>query len=63
MDDLDQATRALASTAVKTSDAREASDLRPTQALVDLYIADPETEEAGYALSIIHIEEDWRNTR
>lgn len=53
MDDLDQATRALASTAVKTSDAREASDLRPTQALVDLYISHPETEEAGYALSII----------
>jgi HEAT repeat protein len=53
MDDLDQATRALASTAVKTPDAREASDLRSTQALVDLYTADPETEEAGYALSII----------
>ena len=47
MDDLDQATRALASTEVKTPDARETSDLRPTQALVDLYIADPETEEAG----------------
>src|SRR2546426_810441 len=53
MDDLDQATRALASTAAKTPDAREASDLRSTQALVDLYTADPETEEAGYALSII----------
>jgi HEAT repeat protein len=53
MDDLDQATRALASSAVKTPDAREASDLRSTQALVDLYTADPETEGAGYALSII----------
>jgi hypothetical protein len=53
MDDLGLATRALASTSVKTPDAREASDPRSTQNLVNLYLADPETEEAGYALSII----------
>jgi HEAT repeat protein len=53
MDDLGQATRALASTTVKTPDAREASDPRPTQDLVNLYLADPETDEAGYALSIM----------
>jgi hypothetical protein len=53
MDDLGHATRALASTTVKTPDAREASDPRSTKDLVNLYVADPETDDAGYALSVI----------
>lgn len=63
MDDLDQATRALASTEVKTPDARETSDLRPTQALVDLYIADPERRKRAMPYQSFSIEEGWRNTR
>jgi HEAT repeat protein len=53
MDDLDQATRALASTSKRDPKAPQASDPRSTSELVALYLLDPETDEAGQALSIV----------
>ena len=53
MDDLDQASRALASTSKRDPNAPQASDPRSTPDLVALYRRDPETDEAGQALGIV----------
>jgi HEAT repeat protein len=53
MDDLDQASRALASTSKRDPNAPQASDPRSTSELVALYLRDPETDEAGLALGIV----------
>jgi hypothetical protein len=53
MDDLDQATRALAGTSKRDPDAPQASDNRSTNDLVALYLRDPESDEAGQALGIV----------
>jgi HEAT repeat protein len=53
MDDLDQATRALASTSKRDPSAPQASDPRSTAELVALYLSNPETHEAGQALGIV----------
>jgi HEAT repeat protein len=54
MDDLDQATRALVGTSLRDPDAPQASDPRSTAELVALYLSNPETDEAGQALGIVH---------
>ncbi len=53
MDDLDQASRALASTSTRDPKAPQASDPRSTSELVSLYLCNPETDEAGQALGIV----------
>lgn len=53
MDDLHQATRALAGTSQRDPDAPQASDERSTADLVALYLRDPETDEAGQALGVV----------
>lgn len=53
MDNLDQATRALASTRQRDPNAPQASDPRSTAELVALYLENPETDEAGQALAIV----------
>jgi hypothetical protein len=52
MDDLDQATRALAGTSIRDPTAPQASDPRSTSELVALYLRDPETHESGQALAV-----------
>jgi HEAT repeat protein len=53
MDDLGQATRALAGTSKRDPNAPQASDPRSTAELVALYLRDPETDEAGQVLGIV----------
>jgi hypothetical protein len=53
MDDLGQATRALAGTSKRDPNVPQASDSRSTAELVALYLRDPETDEAGQALGIV----------
>lgn len=53
MDDLDQATRALAGTSMRDPSVPQASDPRSTSELVALYLRDPQTHESGQALAVV----------
>jgi hypothetical protein len=54
MDDAGHAARALSGTSPRDPDAAAARDPRSTADLLALYISDPDTDEAGIALSVIH---------